>query len=1101
MKSAGKILFRRAARISWFILGFITALTVSAADECVLTYPISTLGVVSESGRATSTNGLSVKGQRQFLTFSLPKFDGKVVGASLYLTMQSLASDVPLDYTLYEVTNSVPRVSLGGGTVYSDLGDGEVLGSGRFDPRSTSRDVIVPLNSDFVQLLDQKSATATTTYPVALGAVLTGGNSIGDEFISTFWMYLQVSIVPANMPPLVIGQSPQTVTAGGSVQFYVTQTSSPCPLTGAIRWRFAGEDIPGATNSYLNLSNVTTNQSGAYSVVVSNGIGSFEATTDLNVFAEVKVDSPPAVRFDGPTVEGPMGYPFHFCPNVEGWPTPVWQWLREGVPLLDQTNVCLDFSALESRHSGNYTLTASNSLGQASASIHLDVRGQVPAITSQSGDLSMVAGSDAIIYFSATGAPPPEFFLVKDGTNQPFALATPNSVSLFGLTLADAGFYSVLASNSLGMATSQVIRVTVRASEPRDRWSSIQQQVQIRSMTAAQGTIVAVGDQGGIFTSSTEPPVWDAQPPKNSADVNAIVYANNLFVAVTDDGLILTSKDAKTWDYAARADRSLKSVAYGNGLFVAAGFQLVMTSVDGLHWTRVEESKLLFDAISFGNGVFVAGAWDVGTPSSGSGRYLMTSVNGIDWQRVFPSPEVEQVAFLNDRFFAVGDDGFIAISADGSNWQVRALSTTRRFYDVVYGAGKYIAVGARGIIFSSADGSVWKQENSGTPDRLEAALYTGKYFIAAGENGTTLVSTDGSHWAAAADRISADLDGMVTTSDLVVAVGKDGTILTSTNGVNFSIQQSGVTNNLHGIGWNGTLFVAVGEPGVIFTSLDAVHWTQRSVDLNTSLKQAVFLNDLWIAVGTGGVLLTSPDAVTWTQVPHLTYNDLNDAAYGNGTYAVIGDGYPSPSGTLLTSKDGAHWTVGTLALGKNARSITYANGIFLVTANDSFIATSRDAVTWNFQRTFPAYYSSPVYYPVNLRSGFWTGRDWVLVGNFGSILTSPDLVTWTAPRRSTSENLHAVGRFHDRLMTIGNAGFIGRSDRWFMSEFISVSRQTPSGVSLEIQVESAGDHQLQTSSDLKEWKTISTFSVARPGRVSLQPDAAAAHTFYRTRLE
>jgi hypothetical protein len=51
-----------------------------------------------------------------------------------------------------------------------------------------------------------------------------------------------------------------------------------------------------------------------------------------------------------------------------------------------------------------------------------------------------------------------------------------------------------------------------------------------------------------------------------------VTYGNGLFVAVGEDGAILTSPDGVNWTRRTSGTRNgLESVTYGNGLFVAVG--------------------------------------------------------------------------------------------------------------------------------------------------------------------------------------------------------------------------------------------------------------------------------------------------------------------------------------------------------------------------------------------------------------------------------------------------------------------------------------------------------------------------------------------------
>ncbi len=88
--------------------------------------------------------------------------------------------------------------------------------------------------------------------------------------------------------PLVIESPPrgQTAWVGGMAEFAVT-VQSALPVT--YRWWFNGTELLGATNRTLTLANVQTNQSGAYSISVSNVFGGEVSMAAPLLVSEVKV--------------------------------------------------------------------------------------------------------------------------------------------------------------------------------------------------------------------------------------------------------------------------------------------------------------------------------------------------------------------------------------------------------------------------------------------------------------------------------------------------------------------------------------------------------------------------------------------------------------------------------------------------------------------------------------------------------------------------------------------------------------------------------------------------------------------------------------------
>ena len=83
---------------------------------------------------------------------------------------------------------------------------------------------------------------------------------------------LRLNLAVTTGPPLLVAPPvDQFALLGGSAFFNVGVVGST-PFS--YQWRFYGTNLPGATNAGLTLNNVTTNQVGPYSVVVTNGLGS-----------------------------------------------------------------------------------------------------------------------------------------------------------------------------------------------------------------------------------------------------------------------------------------------------------------------------------------------------------------------------------------------------------------------------------------------------------------------------------------------------------------------------------------------------------------------------------------------------------------------------------------------------------------------------------------------------------------------------------------------------------------------------------------------------------------------------------------------------------
>jgi hypothetical protein len=82
----------------------------------------------------------------------------------------------------------------------------------------------------------------------------------------------------------------------------------------------------------------------------------------------------------------------------------------------------------------------------------------------------------------------------------------------------------------------------------------------------------------------------------------------------------------------------------------------------------------------------------------------------------------------------------------GTTWTVRAFSNP--LLDIAYGNGTFVAVGEDGAILTSPDGTTWTARNSGADIILLGVAYGNGTFVAVGEEGTLLTSPDGITWTA-----------------------------------------------------------------------------------------------------------------------------------------------------------------------------------------------------------------------------------------------------------------------------------------------------------------------------------------------------------------
>jgi len=177
-----------------------------------------------------------------------------------------------------------------------------------------------------------------------------------------------VTLTIRGRPVISTQPASQTAVTGGLATFSVIATGLPPPT---YRWRFNGTTIVGETNATITLSNLTTNQNGGYTVVLSNLVGSVTsvvATLTVGSVAPVNITSHPQDR----TVA--VGDAVLLSVAATGSPPITYQWKKGGAEILDATNTTLPFASAAMADTGDYSVIVSNSAGPVSSqTAHLGV--------------------------------------------------------------------------------------------------------------------------------------------------------------------------------------------------------------------------------------------------------------------------------------------------------------------------------------------------------------------------------------------------------------------------------------------------------------------------------------------------------------------------------------------------------------------------------------------------------------------------------------------------------------------------------------------------------------------------------------------------------
>jgi len=251
-----------------------------------------------------------------------------------------------LDGNLYGTTEQ--GGASGSGTVFSITSDGTFTTLGTF--------------------------AGVTGYPLAAPVQGTNGNLYGTTAFGGASTYGETYVLTITNQTLQITRQPRPQTAflGQTVNFSVA-TFGSFPLT--YQWQESGTNLTDAGNLFgsstrvLTFTNVTADNAGLYSVIVSNSMG---AVTSAPAFLTV-TSSPPIITVQPTNLTVLSGATATFRAGAVGNFPLFYQWQLNGTNLTDTTNIIGTATTLltivnaSSVNAGTYAIIVSNALGHASS--------------------------------------------------------------------------------------------------------------------------------------------------------------------------------------------------------------------------------------------------------------------------------------------------------------------------------------------------------------------------------------------------------------------------------------------------------------------------------------------------------------------------------------------------------------------------------------------------------------------------------------------------------------------------------------------------------------------------------------------------------------
>ena len=517
----------------------------------------------------------------------------------------------------------------------------------------------------------------------------------------------------------------------------------------------------------------------------------------------------------------------------------------------------------------------------------------------------------------------------------------------------------------------------------------------------------------------------------NTASINAVHYANNIWVACTTSYGLWWSTDGKSWLQGTGGESyTFRTVYYSNGLWVAGSYgNGLWWSTDGKTWTQVtgETISYAFNDVRNANGLWVAGssshglwwstdgkAWtqitgDIGTSSSinfvyyansiwvagRSSRGLWWSTDGKTWTQENDSSINRNFLFCyaNSSLWVAGSDSRgLWWSTDGKTWtQGTGSITTYRFDSAYYANGLWVAGSSSHGLWWSENGKAWTKVTGDTESESFDSVYYADSIWVAGSYYDAYWSTDGKTWTSGTGTTNTrNINCIAYANDIWVIGTNSYGFCWSIDGKEWSKAKANSNSySFYSVYYANSIWVAGSDSHGLWWSADGKSWLQSTGGESYTFRTVYYSNGLWVAGSSSHGLWWSTDGKTWTQSTGTTTSyTFYGVRYGNDIWVAGSDSHG-----LWWSEDGKAWTQVT-GNNNSFKVVYYANNIWVA---GSYLNAywSTDGKTWNKVTAF------------SLNSVFYANGRWVASSSSG-LWWSTDGKAWTQGTGGISYDFNTV---------------------------------------------------------------------------------------------
>ncbi len=253
--------------------------------------------------------------------------------------------------------------------------------------------------------------------------------------------------------PMILNQpAGASVCVSNSAVFLVNPTGQSLTY----QWRKDSVEIPGATNSLLVISSVSTQDAGGYDVWIASACGSTTSSV-----ATLTVNVPATIMSDPTSVTACEGDPVNLAVTANAGSPITYQWRKDAVDINGATNNSYAIAAAGAADSGDYDVLVAACNPPLTSAVATVTINSTTVITQNPSNVTICAGSPVALSVSANGSA--LWYQWRKGGSG-ISGATNSTFTIASASATDSGSYDVVVSGACGPAmTSTTVTVTVKS--------------------------------------------------------------------------------------------------------------------------------------------------------------------------------------------------------------------------------------------------------------------------------------------------------------------------------------------------------------------------------------------------------------------------------------------------------------------------------------------------------------------------------------------------------------------------------------------------------------------------------------------------------------